>query len=125
MVQGRNTLGYLRMLDTSALGQIGTRKLRHLCETFRHQYSSAPVRDISAPGQFDTCVFSLILRTKLPIALNQFPNLNVILMFCNGFFSLFYLLISVFRIIYPFFTPTLRKIPRLKLHCCLWNLRQV
>jgi hypothetical protein len=40
-------------------------------------------------------------------------------------FSVFYLLIIVFRIIYPFFTPTLRKIPRLKLHCCLWNLRQV
>jgi hypothetical protein len=34
-----------RMLDISAPGQFGTRALRHLCETFRHQ-------DSSAPGQF-------------------------------------------------------------------------
>ena len=37
----------LRILDTSAPGQIGTRTLRHLCETFRYQ-------DKSAPGQFGT-----------------------------------------------------------------------
>ena len=60
------------ILYTSAPGQIGTRTLRHLCETFRYQ-------DKSAPGQFGTSkrqsalvFFSLILRTKLPIALNQF-----------------------------------------------------
>ena len=58
----------------------GTGTIRHLCETFRHQ-------DSSAPGQFGTCtrhfgtktvrhqdnsalvLFSLNLRTKLPIAL--------------------------------------------------------
>jgi hypothetical protein len=49
--------GTIRHQDTSAPGQFGTRTLRHLCETFRHQDSSALV------------FFSLILRTKLPIAL--------------------------------------------------------
>ena len=52
-----NETALFRMLDTSAPGQFGTRTLRHLCETFRHQDSSALV------------FFSLILRTKLPIAL--------------------------------------------------------
>jgi len=56
-----------RILDTSAPGQIGTRTLRHLCETFRYQDKSAPQKDKSA-----LVFFSLILRTKLPIALNQF-----------------------------------------------------
>jgi hypothetical protein len=36
-----------RMLDTLAPGQIGTRTLQHLCETFWYQ-------DKSAPGQFGT-----------------------------------------------------------------------
>ena len=36
--------------DISAPGQFDTRTIRHLCEIFRHQ-------DSSAPGQFDTCVF--------------------------------------------------------------------
>jgi hypothetical protein len=44
-----------RMLDTSAPGKFGTRTLRHLCETFRHQDSSVP--DNSA-----LVFFSLILQ---------------------------------------------------------------
>jgi hypothetical protein len=58
------------------------------------------------------------LRTKLPIALNQFQILLWFWCFVIVF-SVFYLLIIMLRIIYPFFTPTLRKIPRLKLQCCL------
>jgi hypothetical protein len=63
------------MLDTSAPGQIGTRTLRHLCETFRYQDKSvtgqfgtplyldksAPQKDISA-----LVFFSLILCTVYP-----------------------------------------------------------
>ena len=37
-----------RMLDTSTPGQISTRTLRHLCETFRYQDKSAPQEDKSA-----------------------------------------------------------------------------
>jgi hypothetical protein len=40
-----------RMLDTSTPGQISTRTLRHLCETFRYQDKSAPQLDKSAPQE--------------------------------------------------------------------------
>ena len=53
-----------RMLDTSAPGQIGTRTLQHLCETFRYQDKSAPgqfgtpIRQIgTSKRQIGTCVF--------------------------------------------------------------------
>ena len=65
--RSRNMIG---MLDTSAPGQIGTRTLRHLCETFRYQDNSAPQLDKLA-----LVFFSLILRTKLLIVLNQFQIL--------------------------------------------------
>jgi len=54
--------------------QIGTRTLRHLCETSGYH-------DKSTPGQSALVFFSLILRTKLPIALNQFSNFNHV---CSG-----------------------------------------
>ena len=54
----------MQILDTLAPGQIGTRTLRHLCETFRYQDKSAPgqfgtsIRQIStSKRQIDTCVF--------------------------------------------------------------------
>jgi hypothetical protein len=50
-------------------------------------------------------LWPLILRTKLPIALNQFQIWLWFWCFVIVF-SVFYLLIIVFRIIYPFFTPT-------------------
>ena len=51
----------------------GTGTNRHLCETFRYQDKLAPQLDKSAP-QFRQ-IGILILRTKLPIALNQFQIL--------------------------------------------------
>jgi hypothetical protein len=56
--------GTIRHQDTSAPGQFGTRTLRHLCETFRHLCETFRHQDSSA-----LVFFSLILRTKLPIAL--------------------------------------------------------
>ena len=70
MVQGRNTLGYLRMLDTSA-----------------------SVRDISAPRQFGTCARHFGTRTirhlcfffdftyKTSNSLEPIPNFNHV---CSG-----------------------------------------
>jgi len=62
--KGSNTGKRARMLDTSAPGQIGTRTLRHLCETFRYQDKSAPgqfgtpIRQIgTSKRQIGTCVF--------------------------------------------------------------------
>ena len=44
-------LTYLWLLMVILNGRhFDTRKIRHLCDTFRHQ-------DSSAPGQFGTCVF--------------------------------------------------------------------
>ena len=57
-VSHKQTLSRNAVSSTNAR-HFGTRTLRHLCETFRHQDSSAPVWDISAPGQFGTCVFFL------------------------------------------------------------------
>ena len=47
-------ISFKGMLDTLAPGQIGTRTLRHLCETFRYQ-------DKSAPGQIGICVFFTVV----------------------------------------------------------------
>ena len=45
------------ILDTLASGQIGTRTLRHLCETFRCQDKLAPRQFGTSKRQIGTCVF--------------------------------------------------------------------
>ena len=65
------------MLDTSAPGHFST-CVRHFgTKTNRHPDNSAPQLDKSAPQKDKSALvfFSLILRTKLLIALNQFQIL--------------------------------------------------
>ena len=69
------------MLDTSAPGQIGTRTLRHPCETFRDQDKSAPGQFGTPIRQIDTCVFFLDFTYKTSNSLEPIPNFNHV---CSG-----------------------------------------
>ena len=60
------------MLDTSAPGQIGTRTLRHLCETFRYQDKSAPQLDKSAPQKEKSALVFFLSSLGSGIILESF-----------------------------------------------------
>ena len=82
-----------RMLDTSAPGQIGTRTLRHLCETFRYQDKSAPrqfgipIRQIdTSKRQIGTCIFFFDF-TSFDCYRMYFTSLFFFLMSCFDLFD--------------------------------------
>ena len=54
------------ILDTSALGQIGTRTLRHLCGTFLYQDKSAPGQFVTSKRQIGTFLI-MSVPAKIPI----------------------------------------------------------